>query len=440
MEKSAELRQGALGPMGPGEEPMLSQDQWGAIGSLSARGLGVKRIARALGVAARTVRRYLRQGGRRVYQRACPVRDVLERDHGEYLRRRAPEVNFCAQVLFQEIRAQGYPHGYASVMRWVRPLREEERRLEAATVRFETGPGKQAQADWGSTRVVIAGRPERVHLFVLTLGFSRRLYARAYADERLVSLLDAHERAFAHFGGRTEEVLYDNPRTIVLRRDAEGKHIEWNPLFRDFADYYGITPRLCRPYRARTKGKVESGVKYVKRNALAGRAFPSWEALNAWLEEWVTTIADERLHGTTHERPCERFTRETLHPVAGVPPYHLVRHPLRRVASDCLVNLETNRYSVPWRLVGERVEVAIVQGRVRVFHRGALVAEHLLGAGRHQVIRDAEHYRGLFRQEPRSPAAALPPMPALLWPLAWPEVQVRELSVYEALAEAGGAP
>jgi transposase len=440
MEKIAELRQGAPGPKSPGEEPMLSQDQWGAVRSLAARGLGVKRIARALGVAAKTARRYLRQGGRRPYQRSCPVRDVLERDYGEYLRRRAPEVNFCAQVLFQELRAQGYAHGYASVMRWVRPLREEERRLEEATVRFETGPGKQAQVDWGSTRVLIGERPERVHLFVLTLGYSRRLYARAYPDERLVSLLNAHERAFAHFGGRTEEILYDNPRTIVLRRDAEGKHIEWNCVFRDFADYYGFTPRLCRPYRARTKGKVESGVKYVKRNALVGRAFTSWEGLNAWLVQWATTIADERVHGTTHERPCERFVRETLQGVAGIPPYHLVRHPLRRVASDCLVNLEANRYSVPWRLVGERVEVAVAEGRVRIFHQGALVSEHPLCTGRYQVIRDAEHYRGLFRRELRSqPQATLPSMPALLWPAAAPEVQVRELSVYEALAETGGA-
>jgi transposase len=419
-----------------GEEPMLSQDQWGAIRALRARGVGRKAIARQLGIDVRTVRRYLRQGERLAYRRACPVRDGMEREHGEYLRQRAPEVDWSAQVLYQELRARGYTGSYAIVMRWVRPLREEQRRLEAATVRFETDPGRQSQVDWGSLRLPIAGQLVRVHLFVLVLAFSRRIFARAYAHERVAALVDGHERAFAHFGGRTEECLYDNPKPIVLRRDAEGKHIEWNPHFRDFADRYGFTPRLCRPYRARTKGKVESGVKYVKRNALAGRGFRSWDHLNEYLLEWATTIADQRVHGTTHEIPAERFQREVLLPVGGVPAYRLEQHP-RRVANDCLVALDTNRYSVPWRLVGEPVDVAVVEHQVRIAHRGAVVAAHPLCTGRHQIVRDPEHYRGLFRTPPARPAAESEHR-GLLWPVPFPEVEVRDLAVYEALAAGGG--
>lgn len=207
------------------EGPMVSQEQWGAIRSLSERGMARKAIARQLGIDVRTVRRYLRRGGRAPYCRSKPVLEARERDHGKYLRQRAPAVQWVAQVLFQEVRARGFRGGYEVIKRWVRPLREEQERIEAATVRFETAGGRQAQADWGTTRVEIAGAWTRIHVFVLPLGFSRRLFARAYPHERLAALIDAHERWFRHFGGRTEEILYDNPRTIVMRRDCSAPAI-----------------------------------------------------------------------------------------------------------------------------------------------------------------------------------------------------------------------
>jgi hypothetical protein len=289
--------------------------------------------------------------------------------------------------------------------------------------------------DWGSTRLVIGNESIRAHLFLMTLGYSRRIFARAYPNEQLAALLDGHERAFAHFGGRTEEILYDNPRTIVTRRDLEGRHVEWNMTFRDFADYYGFTPRLCRPYRARTKGKVESGVKYVKRNALLGRSFRSWDELNSWLLEWAVMIADQRVHGTTHERPTDRFVREALITMPQLAPYRIERHPTRTVANDCLVSLDTNRYSVPWRLVGESVQVSVAQHQVRIHHRGVLVAEHALSGGRFQVVRDSRHYVGLFRREPK--AVAQPVVAGVLWDISLPDVEVRDLAVYEALVTGG---
>lgn len=111
-------------------------------------------------------------------------------------------------------------------------------------------------------------------------------------------------------GGRTETILYDNPRTIVTSKDEASGNVEWNRRFKDRMDFYGVEVKLCRYYRAQTKGKVESGVKYVKRNALAGRRFDTIEELNMWLSTWALTIADERMHGTTHEIPRERFERD----------------------------------------------------------------------------------------------------------------------------------
>ena len=414
---------------------MLSEEQWGAVRSLAGRGMGTKAIARQLGLDPKTVRKYRRRGGRPPYQRRCPAQEALEREHGEYLAQRVMAVNWCAQVLLQELQVRGYTGSYDAVKHWVAPRREAQRSLEAATVRFETGPGRQAQVDWGSTAVEIGGAVVRVHLFVMTLGFSRRMFARAYPNERLAALVDGHERAFAHFGGRTEEILYDNPRTIVEKRDRAGKHIEWNPHFRDFADYVGFHPKLCRPYRARTKGKVESGVKYVKRNALVGRAFTGFETLNDWLLEWALTIADRRVHGTTHEIPAERFAGETLTVLTGLVPFRIERSPQRWVSRDCLVNFEANRYSVPWRLVGQAVDVAVIGHELHILHDGTRVARHALCPEKYQLIRNPEHFAGLLRTSttPAVPASA----PLLVGHYELPEVEVRDLAVYELAAEGG---
>jgi hypothetical protein len=223
--------------------------------------------------------------------------------------------------------------------------------------------------------------------------------------------------------------LYDNPRTLVLGR-RESK-VLWHPLFEEFA-------RACQPYRARTKGKVESGVKYVKRNALAGRRFSSWEELNDWLERWSVEVADLRIHGTTHERPIERFAREQLTPLGTRPPYRYERVQLRRVANDALVAVGAARYSVPVEYVGLIVSVHESPGHYEIFHQEQLVARHPK-ATRHSVRMEQAHYAGLLRVNQRTGPLAPPRFDPHFGPLG--EVMVRDLALYEAASqnEGGGA-
>ena len=304
-----------------------------------------------------------------------------------------------------------------------------------ATVRFETEPGKQAQVDFGQLQVWIGEKRERVHLFVFTLGYSRRAFVRAYRDERLDALLDGHERALRHFGGVPLECLYDNPRTVSLGR-GDGRVI-WHPVFEDFARYWGFTPRVCQPYRAQTKGKVESGVKYVKRNALAGRRFHTWAELEAWLEHWMAEVADRRVHGTTHERPIDRFASERLTPIGLRAPYRYERVRHRIVAQDALVAIDAGRYSVPARHVGETVAVHETATHFEIFRDGERIARHQK-AGRHAVVMEPAHYAGLLR-----PGRAAEPSTPPRWDPQYlqlgGEVVVRDLAVYEALAAQGGA-
>jgi transposase len=417
-----------------GESPMIDFDLWTEVHARFRRGQGKRTLARELGLDRKTIKRILAQARPEPYHRTVPRLSVVT-PYLDYIQRRAPEVDYNAYRIFQELQAQQYPGGYEMVKLAVRPLRAEWDRLAEATMRFETAPGRQAQVDWGTTWAHVGEARTRVYLFVMVLGYSRRLYVEFTRDQRVGTLLACHQHAFDWFGGLTEEILYDNPKTVVLKRDWDGRSVEWHPQFWDFAQHYGFTPRLCRPYRAQTKGKVESGIKYVKRSFVQGRPFPTWEALNSSVQEWIVSVADRRLHGTTFRQPAEAFNDEHLRAHRGRPPYVLQTSLLRMVARDCLVTVETNRYSVPAAYVGQWVEVQWgPEETVQLYHHGALIASHPRQRGQHQLCVEPAHYAALHSR---------PSQPALTghgnglrlasWTGPFPEVAVRALTVYEAL-------
>jgi transposase len=385
-------------------------------------GWGTKRISAELGCSRNTVRRWLTVGSWQPYGR--PRRRSALEGLGAWLEERFHRHGGNADVVHQELVAE---HGIAvslrTVERAVAPWRRDLAAAARATVRFETPPGRQLQIDFGERRVEIAGEAVRVHLFVATLGYSRRRYVRAFRHERQACWLAGIEGAFRHFGGVPEEVLLDNPRALVLHHDPVTREVRFHERLLAFASYWGFRPRACAPYRARTKGKDERSVGYVKRNAIAGRAFASWEAFQAHLAEWTREVADARVHGTTGETPLARFAAEAraLRPLDGRPPFEQTRELVRRVASDCSIEVDTNAYSVPWRLIGESVQVEITGGRVRIRHAGREVALHdeRTGHRRERTI-DPAHFEGVagFRAPVRREAEALAIEPTLLRPLA----------------------
>jgi transposase len=419
------------------EEPVISKERWEEIRRMRAEGQSVSSIARLTGLDRKTVRSALAKPEWTPYRRANPIETLLSAHMG-WLTERAPQVHYSARVLFQELRSsRGYTGGYDTVKIAVRPLRAEAAVAALTQCRFETPPGRQAQADWGQVRVRFLSGPAEVHVFVLTLGFSRRAWAEGYQNERLGSLLAAHEHAFEHFGGCTAEILYDRMRTVVAGT-LEGK-LRWNPTFEAFARHWGFEPRACRPYRAQTKGKVESGVKYVKRNFLPGRVFRDLEDFNEQLWAWLAEVADVRVHGTTHERPIDRFAREAaeLARRSDQPSFLQAMRRSRIVAEDWLVSVDANRYSVPWRLIGKTVEVVRVADRWHILHQGSLVTEHPVLPGRHQLCVNPAHGPGAAARNARkrfsAPALAPADAPATH---RLQGVEVRDLAVYEELLEA----
>jgi len=390
---------------------------------LRGLGWGTRRIAAELGCSRNTVKRWLALDGWQPYGR--PRRQRALDGLGPWLEERFHLHGGNADVVHQELLAEHrVVVSLRTVERAVASFRRDLAAQARATVRFETPPGRQLQIDFGERRVSIAGEMVRVHLFVATLGYSRRRYVRAFRHERQACWLEGIEGAFAHFGGVPEEVLLDNPRALVLHHDAATREVRFHERFLAFASYWGFRPRACAPYRARTKGKDERSVGYVKRNAIAGRSFASWEAFEAHLAQWTREVADARVHGTTGEVPLARFVRaeaQALRPLGGKPPFEQTREVVREVGSDCCVELDTNAYSVPWRLIGEAVRVQVVRGQLRVLHAGHEVACHAECRGlRHQRVVDPAHFEGVagFRTPVRREVLADEPLsPSLLRPL-----------------------
>jgi transposase len=414
------------------EDDVLGQQLWTAIHQRRQGGQSVSGIARDLDVDRKTVRNALRQDTWKPYQRRA--RNGLLTAHMDWLRSRAPEVNYSARILHQEACAErGFTGCYEVVKQAVRPLRAEASAAGLTQCRFESAPAEQAQVDWGQWQVRFGEQQVVVHVLVMTLGYSRRAYAEGFLNERMANVLAAHEHAFAHFGGRCETVLYDRMRTVVLGTEAGKARL--NPTFEAFARHWGFTPRLCQPYRAQTKGKVESGVKYLKRNFAPGRTYRDLEDFNAQLMAWQTGVADLRVHGTTHQRPIDRFADEAraLQPIAGQASFLQAMVRERVVAEDWLVSIDANRYSVPCELIGRTVQVVREGGDWVIRHRGEVVARHGVLAGRAQLSVDAAHSPAA-RQ--RRTAQARPPAPSQLPTMpAGYDVEVRDLGIYEALAQ-----
>jgi hypothetical protein len=208
---------------------------------------------------------------------------------------------------------------------------------------------------------------------------------------------------------------------LVEHHDAATREVRFNERLHAFARYWDFRPRACAPYRARTKGKDERGVGYVKRNAIAGHSFASWAELEAHLVWWMREIADVRVHGTTGEAPLLRFLRDeavVLKKIDGRAPFAQTRELMRRVQADCAIAIDANSYSVPWRLIGESVQAVVSEGRVRIFHAGREVAVHVEAAGQRQRIVDPEHLRGVAGFARPLAAAVSAAEPGLLRPLA----------------------
>ncbi len=390
------------------------------IHDLKKQGLSVTAIARKVGCDRKTVRKYLERGLEApVYGPRRPRSRIVEPYEG-YLRERVlafPDLSGAR--LLREIREMGYEGGYTAVtdfLRDVRPSREVQ--FER---RFETPPGKQAQADFAEFTVEFTDEPgviRKVWLFSMVLGHSRWLWGRFVASQNLQSVLRCHIAAFDAMGSAPEEVLYDRMKTAVIGEDEAGV-ITYNPALVALLSHYGAMPRACRPYRAKTKGKIERPFRYIRQDFFLARTFRNMDDLNAQFDAWRAEVANPRVHATTRRIVDEAFAEEvpSLKPLPAIP-YNAVLTVERRVSKDGMISVGGNFYSVPDTTRRRTLEVQHHAAELRIFEDGQLIARHPVLEGKARRRVDPAHRK------------APPPRPV---PLPAPQGLRRPLDFYDAV-------
>jgi len=247
-------------------------------------------------------------------------------------------------------------------------------------------------------------------------------------------LIKCHVNAFRYFGGYTKEILYDNMKQVVIARALKSTDSEWNTKFEDFFKHYGFIPRLCRPYRPQTKGKIENTVGYVKRDFFLGGSFSSLADINIQAITWLKRV-NSSVHGTTHEIPIDRLKIEELKPIDGVPEYLVIREETRTISRDCFISYIGNQYSVPYRFAGREATLQIFNGKFSVIVGGEPVCEHEILSGSGRVSRVKEHFKGLMSEILKEKKASMNKSGQSILKFENIEVEKRSLSVYEALNE-----
>ena len=311
------------------------------------QGISIKEISRQTGYSINTVRKYVYVVEPPVYKKREPGPSKLDA-YKLYLQNRVKEASplwIPATVLYQEILSQGYAGKISLLRHYLRSLKPEIK--ETPIVRFETPAGFQMQVDWAEFR----RGGQRLCAFIATLGYSRMSYVEFVENEKLETLLRCHENAFLYFGGVPKQILYDNMRTVIVERDAygHGKH-RLQSGFWDFAKHYGFLPKVCRPYRPQTKGKVERFIHYLKHSfyyplltrVQSNNLFLDIDTANIEVMKWLDSVANIRIHATTKQRPNDLFKEEQQQLITIAPPYNESSPPsnIKRYANHVSLTME----------------------------------------------------------------------------------------------------
>ena len=359
------------------------------IHDLKKQGLSISAIARKVGCDRKTVRKHLEQGLVAPVYGPRPPRPRALEPFEAYLRERVltfPELSGAR--LLREIRQMSYEGGYTAVTDFLREVRPAA--PKPFERRFETPPGRQAQMDFAEFAVEFTDEPgvvRKVWLFTMILGHSRWLWGRFVASQNLQSVLRCHISAFEAMGGVPEEILYDRMKTAVIGEDEAGV-VAYNASLVALLNHYGAVPRACRPYRAKTKGKIERPYRYIRQDFFLARTFRNLDDLNAQFDAWRTEVANPRIHATTRRVVDQAFAEErpSLRPLPAIP-YDAVLTIERRVSKDGMVSVGGNLYSVPDTARKRVLEVQHHAAEIRIFEDGARIARHpvLEGKGLRRV-------------------------------------------------------
>ncbi len=361
---------------------------------LKRKGLTQREIARKLGISRNTVKKYLenkdillKPGSGKVNRKS--LLDPFKGNINSWL---DEDMEYKATWIYDRLRPMGFAGSYEIVKRSVHQIKHERQRI--AYMRFETEPGFQAQVDFGEFQVENAdGTVRKLYLFSMILGYSRKIYSELIDRCDMPTFLDCHIHAFDHFGGVTEEILYDRMKNVFIGKIA-GKN-KFNDTLMGFALHYGFKPQVTPAYAAWVKGKIERPYHFIREGFWRGYGFVCLETANRDLFEWLE-LKDERIHGTTHESVSQRFKRER--PCLQVLPLRVFDtsyRVYRKVSKDCTVRFDGNSYVVPHTLVGKHLVLRVKDREMRIFDTDCLMVTYEIPQGNGHLIQDKGFYDAL---------------------------------------------
>ncbi len=343
----------------------LKMEIQSTINTLYNQGWSQRRISRELGVDRKSVRRCIDKLKSSLDSKSPGAITGKVGEQGELTQSKC--LSFASQIecwraeglsvkrIHQDLRAEhGFRASYGSVLRYVQKLEEASpERFE----RMECEPGQEAQVDYGTMHLLEleSGRLGKVHLFRITLSHSRKSYSEAVFYQTTESFIRSIENGFRHFGGVPQRLCLDNLKAAVSK--ADWYEPELNPKMRSFAKHYDIAVMPTRPYTPQHKGKIESGIKYLKDNALKGKRFQSLSQLNAYLRHWEADIADCRIHGTTKQQVKAHFLAAEKEHLASLPSslFPCFEEGERIVHRDSYIEVQRAYYELPQQYIGRRV-------------------------------------------------------------------------------------
>jgi transposase len=409
---------------------MLTGREFHMLRDLFDQGLSISEIARQTGHDRKTIRKYINSEIPPMMSERSKSPGKLD-PYKDHIVSRLNEYPLSALRIYREIKDLGFTGKYGIVKNFVREVRPKIEVL--AVYRYETKPGVQAQIDWAECGYIeIDGQVRKLYCFTMVLGFSRMRYAEFVLHIDIFTLIQCHLNAFRYFGGYHQEILYDNMKQIVLERNPVTSDTIWNPKFEDFFKHYGFIPRLCRPYRPQTKGKIENMVGFVKRDFFMGGKFSSFSDINSQLQQWLFRV-NSTIHGTTQEIPFERLKLEGLRQIDSVLPYNIIREELRKITHDAFLSYLGNRYSVPYRFAGRTARLQIQDTTFSVFVGTEKVCSHEIVPGHGKVSRNKDHFKGLLSKILQQNSTSRTKSTSLIC-FKDPEVEHRPLSSYDTFS------
>lgn len=370
---------------------MLEVDMKTTIKTLYQKGYNKTQIGRMLDIDRKTVRKVLNDDTQEKGSGQGSGWPSMLDAYREYIQIQLGKELSITRI-HQDLQKEfGVKCGYTTLRDYVAKLR---RNTPHAYMVLHSLPGEEAQVDFGYIGTLkVNGSPRKAWVFIMSLSYSRYMYAAITLDQSVQTFIRCHTEAFRYFGGVPQTVKIDNLKAAIVETDFYEPTVQ--RTYAAFAKHYGFLPNPCRVYTPTDKGKVESNVKYVKDNCFKGRDFADLQEAQRFLAGWLSDIANCRKHGTTGKQPHKVFLETEKDKLRPLPAQDFIfsRSGSATVRTDCHIVHEGNFYSVPYAYIGMDVDVIEINHLLKIYHSGKEIALHSLcehAKGEH--VTDKSHY------------------------------------------------